>query len=145
MRKRGRCAGPRYSWYTGVQENRAPGGPQPTRSLLTTSKGRGMSGGETRKEFISVKPTPGRQWTGVSKTVLQSAENTFRFIRKMGGQQWVGTYSWSKPWLSWSQSWAGSCWLREDLLLLFLLNKVVSVPIKGCFALWVFGLSQETS
>ena len=45
------------------------GVPNKTRSLLTKSKGKEMSGGEARKTFISVRPTPGRQRTNVSKTV----------------------------------------------------------------------------
>lgn len=45
-----------------TQDARAPGfgGPQETRlshSLLTKSRGREMSGGDTRKEFSSLSPT----------------------------------------------------------------------------------------
>ena len=40
-----------------------------SQSSLTKSKGREMSGVETRKECISVRPTPRRQRTSVSETV----------------------------------------------------------------------------
>lgn len=53
-----------------MQEYLALGGPKQTRfrsSLLTESKGRGTSGGATRKEFVSVRPTPGSRQTNVLK------------------------------------------------------------------------------
>ena len=55
-----------------------------------------MSGGEKRKEFISVGPTEGRQWTSISKTVPQNAENASRFISencqaKVAGYVQVGS------------------------------------------------------
>lgn len=37
----------------------------------TKSKGRGPSSGDTRNEFISVRPAPGRQWTDVPRIVSE--------------------------------------------------------------------------
>jgi len=76
-----------------VQEHLASG--VPNRPASTThrsqkSKGRGMSGGETRKKFISLRPTLGRQWTSISKTVSKMQKYFQVYIRKMWGKGgWV--------------------------------------------------------
>lgn len=49
--------------------------------MLTKSKGRQINGGETRKELISMRPTPVGQWTNVLKDYLQNDENTSTFIK----------------------------------------------------------------
>ena len=53
---------------------------------LTKSKGRETSGGETGKEFISVRPTLGTQLTDVSKTI-QSADSTSGFMQGKCGTE----------------------------------------------------------
>ena len=58
---------------------------------LAKSKGRETSGCETRKEFISVRPTPGRQQTSVSKTVYKMVKILPGFYKENVGQRWVGT------------------------------------------------------
>lgn len=53
-------------------------------SPLAKSKGREMGGGETRTEFISVRPTLDGQWTKVTKTVSKVWKDFQVYIRKMG-------------------------------------------------------------
>lgn len=63
-----------------------PQGPKQTSSAhspLTESKGREMSDGETGKQFISMRPTPGRQWTGISKTVSKKLKTPLAYVRTM--------------------------------------------------------------
>lgn len=43
-----------------------------------------MGGGETRMEFISVRPTLDGQWTKVTKTVSKVWKDFQVYIRKMG-------------------------------------------------------------
>lgn len=69
-----------YTWSQG------PKGTRLCHSLLTKWEGREANGGETRKDFTSMRPTPGRQQTSVPRT----AENTSKFIQgkcrtKIGG------------------------------------------------------------
>ena len=112
--------------------------------LLTKSKFKEISRGETRKDLISVRPTPGRQQIGSSKTVskvLKILPGFYMKNRGKGGGVCAHRHSASNQSWSWSQSWAGSCWLRQS----FLLKGVVWVPIRGWFAPWIFCLSQETS
>ena len=56
----------------------SPERPSMAPSVLARSKGTETSGGEMRRELTSVRPTSGRQWTEVSKTVF-SVENSSRF------------------------------------------------------------------
>ena len=75
-----------WSWGAGVQEH-----PKQT-SLghlqLIHSKGRGMSGSETGKEFISARPASGRQRTSISKTVPQVLKILPGLYQEDGGQGW---------------------------------------------------------
>ena len=50
---------------------------------LTKSKGRESSGGNTRKEFISVRPTLGRQLASVPKAVSKVLKIHPGYIRKI--------------------------------------------------------------
>lgn len=64
-------------------------------SSLTKSKGRKTSSGETRMQFVSVRPPLGVQQTSISKTCLQSTENASGFTEgkcraKAGGSVQVG-------------------------------------------------------
>ena len=77
----------------GVLEDRAPGVPKYTGfrcSPVTKSKGRETSGDETGKEFLSVRPTPGRQRTS-SRRLSPKCQKYFQVgVRKMGGKGgWV--------------------------------------------------------
>lgn len=68
----------------GMQVHLASGSPKRPSVAPSLLAGTEMSGGEMRREFISMRPTSGRQWTKVSKTVF-SIENTSRFIRRKCG------------------------------------------------------------
>ena len=50
-----------------------------------------MSRGETRKGFISVRPTPGRQKTNISKTVSKVLKILLGLSKENVGQREVGT------------------------------------------------------
>ena len=81
-------AGPqgcRSTWLQGAKPTRV------SHSLPTKPKGRETSDGETRKEFLSVRSTPGRQWLSVP-VCLQSAKNTSWFYRRKiwAKGRWVG-------------------------------------------------------
>lgn len=59
---------------TGAQDPRAPGHwrsqmDQVQPLVASKSRGRVMSGGGKRGEFVLVWPTPGRQWTSVTEAV----------------------------------------------------------------------------
>ena len=56
--------------------------------LLTECKGRGSSK-ETRKQFISVRPSPGKQQPNVSKTVSKVPKILPGFYKENVGQRWV--------------------------------------------------------
>ena len=59
--------------------------------LLTKSKGRDTSGSETRKEFISVRPISGRQWTiTVSKVIFQVLKILLVLYKENVRQRLVG-------------------------------------------------------
>lgn len=66
---------------------RAPGSKVPNDSFqplaLSKFKGREMNGGETRKEFISVRLTLKRKQTDVSKTVSKMLKIFKGYIRKI--------------------------------------------------------------
>lgn len=91
----------------GVQEHlvwgRAGGGegwggvPKQTRlghSLLTKFKGRERSGVETRKEFISVRSTPGIQLINVLKIVSKVLKICTGLCKENVRQKLVGTCRW---------------------------------------------------
>lgn len=75
-------------------------------SVLTKSKGRETSGGKTRKDFISVRPTQGRQQTSVSTTVPKMLKILpgVRRMRGKGSQLCAGGPYRSGRSLSWGQS-----------------------------------------
>lgn len=102
-----------------VQGARTPGsrGPLQTGShlVLTKSKGGEMSGGETREGFISVRPTPVRQWTSVSNTVFKMPSGLYK---KNVGQRAVGSVQVSREGQidhCLGVCYAGSCCLRAAL------------------------------
>ena len=59
--------------------------------LLIKSKGRETRGGETTKEFISVGPTLGRQWTNISKMFFKVLKILLSSQKKNVDQRLVGT------------------------------------------------------
>lgn len=50
-----------------------------------------MSGGESGKEFVSVRPTRGRPWTSVSKAVSEVLKILLGFYKDSVGQRLMGT------------------------------------------------------
>ena len=52
-------------------------------------------GGETRKEFTSVRPTPGRQQTSISKTVSKVPKILPGLYKENVGQRWMGLCRWA--------------------------------------------------
>lgn len=60
--------------------------------MLTKSRER--SGGETRKEFTSVRPTLRRQQTSVPKAVTKVPKISLNLYKEHAGQMLVGTCSW---------------------------------------------------
>ena len=62
---------------------------------LTKSKGRETSGGETRKEFISGRPIPGRHRTSVSKAVSHVPKTLPILCKENAGQRLEGTCRWT--------------------------------------------------
>ena len=63
------------------------GGPRHTRfghSPLTRSKGKETRGGETRKGFTSVRPTPEGHQTNISKTASKCLEHSQVSVRRCG-------------------------------------------------------------
>lgn len=54
-----------------------------------------MSSGERRKEFISVRPTPGREKTNVSKTVAKVPKILTSLQKENVGQSLVSMCRWS--------------------------------------------------
>ena len=58
-------------------------------SLLTKSEGRETSGGDIRKEFISVRPTQGGQQTNVSNYV-RKIWGKVQWVSALGGKGQVG-------------------------------------------------------
>lgn len=77
----------------------APRGPN--KLGVDTRRGQKSTGRETvvmKQEFISVRLTPGRQWTSVSNTVSRSAGSTSRFIegtKESVGQRRMGLCRWA--------------------------------------------------
>ena len=63
--------------------------------LRTKSKGRETRGGETRKKFISVMPTVGRQQSSISKMVSKLLKILPSFYAENVGQRSVGTVRWA--------------------------------------------------
>lgn len=96
---------PFHRWGKGVSERlddlpkMAPGSgaPPQTRfghSPLTKSKGRATTGGETRKEFVSVRPTPARQRTSVSNAVSGVSEKLLGLQKENVGRGSVCASRW---------------------------------------------------
>lgn len=54
-----------------------------------------MSGDETRKGFISVRPIPGRQQTNISKTFSKVLKKFLGLCKENVGQRSVGTCRWA--------------------------------------------------
>ena len=54
-----------------------------------------MSAGKTRKDFISVRPAPGRQWTSVSKTFSKVPKTLPGLHKENVGQRLVGMGRWA--------------------------------------------------
>lgn len=116
----------------GCRSARLPGSKQTMfgRSLLTNSKGRETSGGERRKEFISVRPTPRREWTSSSKTISKVLKIHSGSIRKTwdaGGWVCASESQVDHSLGVWS---VGACRLREVLMG----EQVIPIPTRGCWA-----------
>ena len=62
---------------------------------LTKTKGQETTGGKTREEFISGRPTLGRQQTSVSKTVSKALTILAGLSKRNVGQRSVGTCRWT--------------------------------------------------
>lgn len=125
---------------------RAPGsgGPKQTRfcpSLLTEPEGRDRGGGETRTEFISARPAPDDGGLVSQKTVSELLTVLPDLYKENVGERLGARRSHQS--LSWSQSrvCGGLAGSEQSLLL----EGVVWVPIRGCSALMVLGLSREAS
>lgn len=121
-----RAQGCTSSWLQGAQTDRF-GHPPPTET----------SGGERRKEFISVWPTPG---DNISKPVSKVLKLLLGLYKENVGQRWMGTCRWTVKVKSVVVLGSITCGLA-GLPKSFLLEGIVSVPITGCFARKVFCLS----
>lgn len=89
-----------------------------------------------RKEFISMRPSPGRQQNSVLKTVSKVLKILTGLYKENVGLRSVGSCRWAVK-IRWSLSWDQHGQSGQSLLL----PGIVSVPIKGCFAHEVFCLS----
>ena len=81
------------SWCSpsrGMDEHLAPGVQTDQVQPLAAAKIRETIGGETRKGFISVRPTPGRQRINVSKTIFKVLKILLGLYKENVGQGgWV--------------------------------------------------------
>ena len=71
-------------WLQGARSARV------SQSPLAKSKGRESRGGNTKKEFSSVRPTLGRQWTHLPKTVSKVLKILPGLCKENVGQWSVG-------------------------------------------------------
>lgn len=117
-----------WSWGTGV-----PNGPGPVTWGETSDS-------KTRKEFISVRPTPGRQWSSVSKSVSKMLKIPPGLHKENVGQRSAGTCRWAVKVRSIIVLGSITGGLRTVIAW-----AVVSVPIRGCFASRLFCTSSERS
>lgn len=82
--------------FLGHRGARIPGSRNPGRSrfgysLLTKSKGRQVSGGEMRNEFVSLRPPAGSLGTSVSKIVFKVPKILPHLYKENVEQRWLGT------------------------------------------------------